>query len=362
MIIKVIGTANDARNVSENMKVWMGIGKVLAAGIVAVAILSLLLCFYSLTPLHRENKAGNTDYVWEANSLYVNMTEGISFGRFDALGYNNRTVIADPDIILLGSSHMEAANVMPDENIGAILNRELDGKYSAYNLGISGHTLVKVCRYLPANLKLYDTAPRITVIETDSVRLTTTDVDSVFDGSVDYTKSYDTGILGILQRIPFLRQLYRQTVGGLWDLLTPPRQTAAADSGETESVKEVVPSADYDACDRLLRYLSSLEKEYKTQIIIFYHPQEKLMPDGTITYRFGEAAAVFARAAAGNGITFVDMTEPFHKMYTEEHHVAHGFATGEIGVGHLNAYGHEAVAEALLPVILESMEDAEICK
>ena len=38
--------------------------RIILAGIVALAILSLLFCFYSLLPVHITNPKGNTDYIW----------------------------------------------------------------------------------------------------------------------------------------------------------------------------------------------------------------------------------------------------------------------------------------------------------
>ncbi len=52
-----------------------GVLKTIAALIAAVAILSGLMCLYSLTPVHADNPNGNTDYVWSANSVWVKATE-----------------------------------------------------------------------------------------------------------------------------------------------------------------------------------------------------------------------------------------------------------------------------------------------
>ena len=41
------------------------------------------------------------------------------------------------------------------------------------------------------------------------------------------------------------------------------------------------------------------------------------------------------------------MTDDFEKMFYEENHVPHGFSTGQIGVGHINKYGHAVIAESL---------------
>lgn len=109
------------------MKFIKGLLKVIASGIVAVAIICGLLCFYDIKPIHKENPKGNTDFVWLPNSIWVKATEGIAFGKFDANGFNNKSVISNPDIIVLGSSHMEAFNVMQNENSAYLLSQKLNG-------------------------------------------------------------------------------------------------------------------------------------------------------------------------------------------------------------------------------------------
>ncbi len=79
--------------------------KCIIAGIIAIALLSIIFIPYSTLPVHISNEKGNTDYVWPANSVWMTMREGISHGRFDEWGYNNKAAINNPDIIIVGSSH-----------------------------------------------------------------------------------------------------------------------------------------------------------------------------------------------------------------------------------------------------------------
>lgn len=94
------------------MKVLKACFKVIAAGLASIVIICGLLFFYCIIPVHEENTRGNTDYVWPSNSIWVNAKEWISFGKNDEKGFNNISVIENPDIIVLGSSHMEATNVI----------------------------------------------------------------------------------------------------------------------------------------------------------------------------------------------------------------------------------------------------------
>ena len=87
-----------------------------------------------------------------------------------------------------------------------------------------------------------------------------------------------------------------------------------------------------------------------------YHPFEKLNDDGSISFGKEEYTSVFAQCAEKHDIAFVNMTDDFCEMYESEHHVPHGFATGKIGSGHLNKYGHAAITDRLYQYINELEE------
>lgn len=343
------------------IKIVKHIGIAILAGIVAVMILSVMCCFYYVLPIHIENIESNTDYVWTANARWIKLTEGISTGQFDAKGYNNSRVIENPDIIILGSSHMEATNVMPDKNVGYLLSEKFDGFYTVYNMGISGHDFFKVCQYLPQNLEIYE--PKIVVIETSTVGIFEDNVSQVVHGTVEHTASHSSGLMGTLQKVPFLRLLYQQVKGGLIDLFISGGNTSATFT-EGKAVQDIDTSleVEQESYDELFDYLASWEEKYNTEIIIFYHPTETIMEDGTIKFEDSEFRTTFATTAEKYGITFVDMTDSFENMFYEEHHVAHGFATGELGTGHLNEYGHAAVADSLYDVIMELEGNYKPCK
>ncbi len=340
------------------MKFAYNVFKAILAGVVAVFILSVILMPYSFTPVHISNDLKNTDYVWPANSYWMKMTEGVSFGRFDENGYNNLRVVDNPDIIIVGSSHMEAANVMQNNNLGYLLNEKLENRYSVYNMGISGHHLFKVCQYLPETLEVYDTSPKAVIVETSDVEVTAKDVNNVIEKTVEFTPSHNSGIVAMMQKVPFLRLAYHQIDGGLLDLFMPAGSQGTIESKETADVAKI----DVQAYDDLFTYLESLKDKYKTEIIIFYHPFGELQDDGTIKFGSTEHLYAFSSAAKEHNINFVDMTEKFEEIYYKEHHVPHGFNTGEISSGHINAYGHSAVADMMLEEINRLESEGRLCK
>ena len=333
------------------------LGKMIGAAIVAVIILSLIVSVYSTSPLRVDNPQGNTDYVWKPDSLWMNMSEGISFGKMDGKGFNNLEVIENPDIILVGSSHIESKNVNQQENAAYYLAEDFEGKYSVYNMGISGHTIYKVCQYLPNTLSLYqDKTPKYVIIETDDIALTQVGVNAVMNHTVEKTPVYDSGLTATLQKNPAFRLFYHQLDSGMMEMLLPEltklksthNQTRASEQSDSDSnaaSNETVQSQ--PQYDQLMSYLSDLQEQYHTKIIIMFHPFEQLNEDGSLSFINNDTAGLFAASAEEYGITFLNMADRFEKMYREEYHVPHGFITGEIGSGHLNKYGHKAIADGI---------------
>lgn len=343
------------------MKTVKQLGKMIGAAIVAVIILSLIVSVYSLSPLRVQNPQGNTDYVWKSDSYWTNMSEGVSFGRMDANGFNNPEVIEDPDIILLGSSHIESKNVNQDENTAYYLSEDFDDRYSVYNMGISGHIFYKVCQYLPDTLSIYqDNEPKYVVIETDDINLTKEDVKAVLNHTVETTPVYDSGLVATLQKNPAFRQFYHQLDSGMMEILFPElaknettqnNSVSDAKDDTASSIETNKPAVDTAPYGQFMSYLGDLEQQYNTDIIIFFHPCEQLNADGSLSFTNNENTVVFAEYAEKYGITYIDMTDSFEQMYDEDHHVPHGFITGEIASGHLNKYGHKAIADRLYDTI-----------
>ena len=112
-------------------------------------------------------------------------------------------------------------------------------------------------------------------------------------------------------------------------------------------------------------YPEILEK--KGMVIADYERRKKMIKDSIIN----QAAALNGEADLDESLieevtSLVEypvlMTAKFEDMYYKEHHVAHGFCTGELATGHLNKYGHAAMADELYDEILKLEESGEICR
>ena len=345
--------------VRQVLKIW-------GAFCTSFVILTLLFAFYGFIPVHIDNPLRNTDYVWPSNAHWMKMTEGISWGRLDANGFNNMTIIENPDVLLVGSSHMEAMNIMQDRTIASLLNQKLNGHFNVYNLGISGHNFFKTCQYLPQNIALYKPKGlKAIIIETSTVDVKQKDVDAIISHSIKKTPSHAHGLVGKLQKNPFLRTLYFQSEHGLSKIVSPPQIYNYLKKQKTKqqnaNQQKTIMTVDDSAYSRLFSWLESLEKENHIKLIIFYHPFEILKQDDTISFNNSEDTLnTFKKAASEHNVTVIDMTKSFERMFYEEHHVPHGFVTGKLGVGHLNAYGHSAVAKELVKVI-NGLDDKGVC-
>lgn len=340
-----------------NLKVIKYLGKFIVAAIVAVLILSLIFSVYYLVPLRVENPDKNTDYKWESGAPWIRMEEGVSAGIYDANGFSNLEVVDNPDVLILGSSHMEAANVPQDQNTTSYLSQLMDGEMTVYNMGISGHTFAKVCQYIPQTLEVYDKAPKYIVIETSGTSITADEAQKILDHSIEKTSVSKNQVLNLFQRVPFFRTMYYQLDGGLIKKLSDAKgsQSQPSSKSEEDSAVPVIPP-DSVPYDKVFAYLQSLQEEYHTKLIIMYHPTEELHSDGTVTFPHDASYDVFAGSAKTHDLMFVDATAEFEKMYDEKHALPHGFITGKLGEGHLNSDGHYAVALSLYRAITEDTE------
>lgn len=333
----------------------MKILKCMLAGITAIAILCGVFLIYTFTPVHEPNPKGNTDYIWPANARWFKMTEGIATGRFDANGYNNLQVVEDPDILIVGSSHMEATNVSQDRNTAYLLEQALGEDYTVYNTGISNHDLLKVCSLLPQTLERY-TNTKYIIVETDIVSITQATADALTQGKAPYFPSNDTGLVAAIQRLPFARLVYFQIRNGLLDLFMPGQNAVS------EEVPKKTP-ANRAAYEAFFSHIKETVEDTDVQLIFFYHPTVYLLEDGSAAcYTDPEQCRLFAENCEKNGFVFVDMTQPFLRMYAQEHKLPHGFVTGKIGYGHLNADGHKAIAEELAKTIARMEQEGSLCK
>lgn len=270
------------------------------------------------------------------------MEEGFSWFRMDENGFNNPVFSSEMgssdfvDVLLMGSSHMEAVEVAADENTEYLLN-ELAPKYSTYNIGISGHTIYNNVNNMESAISEYAPSQYV-ILETADIKLDMDKMEAVIGDEYPHIQSYDSGMLYLVQKyIPAVKNLYKAV--GNW-------ANAGSDSVQSTAAEEV-PQDDY--YDTLNTFLEKASADADGKLVIFYQPQTRIDETGAFADNGdSEYRELFAFACEANGIKFIDMTTDFKNLYETEHILAHGFTNTAVGEGHLNKYGHQAIAERLV--------------
>jgi len=311
--------------------------KACAAMLVAFVILNFICMFYYNLAIHSHSDTGATDYVWEANKFYSRGTEGFAWGKTDANGFNNlKTLEAGQiDVLVMGSSHMEAFNVAQDKNTVAVLNNMFHDSgmdMNAYNIGISGHTLARCLNNAVEAVKEF--APQKYLIVETSKDPDFEDMKAAVEGKLEPIESNSGGIVGTLQKLPFLRRVYAQ-----WK---------SSDEAEEKAKDGDV----YQLFDILLKRVVEQCDETGIKVIIVYHNRLEYDGEGKIVSPESmETKECLKNVCEENNVVFVDMHEAFKANYEETFQLPHGFSNSRAGAGHLNEVGHRVIAEEVFNTI-----------
>ena len=181
--------------------------KALLAGAAAFALLCLFCFFYYNVPVHYANPDGATEYKWEPGSFYSRGTEGFALGRINNDGFNNLRDHSPGeriDILLMGSSHMEAFNVAQDENTAAVLNTLFAGERYVYNIGTAGHTFLYCVKHLADALDVY--APAWVVIEAADLSFPAAEIEAAAEMAMEHCLGMTCDPVGGLVQIPCIER------------------------------------------------------------------------------------------------------------------------------------------------------------
>ena len=288
------------------------------------------------------------------------MTEGISWGKMDSAGFNNTSVIENPDVLILGSSHMEATNVMQKYNTSNQLQtilKDSDISLQVYNKGISGHDFLKCCKYLSNNSET--TSAKYIVIEISKIDYSKSDIQQLFDNKVEYKASHTTGIIYYLQKMPLFRLVWLQFEQGLLNLFLPKTTSTSKQLDSTSNTTQETEDSIKENYNKLFSYISS--NANNKQVIIFYHPTGTPMPNGKLEYSTPSLyLKEFERAAKEYGIIFIDLTEETEKLWNNNYKTTHGFTTGTAFSGHINRNGHSIAARRIADYIIQNEVKSDV--
>lgn len=173
----------------------------IAASLIAVFILSMVSMLYKHTSSHVSPIAKETYFRWEDGSFTSTMEEGFAWINMDENGYNNLKCFDSIDVLLMGSSHMEAVQISTEENVASRLNELLP--YNTYNIGISSHSFTHCVNNLKSAIEVFKPQKYI-VIETSSISPEFDAMNDVIGDQLAPSSGPDSGIKRLIQYIPVL--------------------------------------------------------------------------------------------------------------------------------------------------------------
>ena len=240
--------------------------------------------------------------------------------------------------LVMGPSHMEAFQVMQDENTASILGELTEER--VYNIGVNTHFFERCINILEAALNKYHPSKYI-VISTFNVSFSDEELRLILNKSVPEREKLKTGLfLEFLRKSSYMRLIYQKSKVVLKKYIHA-------------EVKSILTAKNNPVLlDKVMKYVKDTAGSYGVKALIFYHPSTSLNSDGSLNVKTDyEGVSSFSESCRKNGIYFIDMSSRFQDEYTKNHILPYGFINTSVGSGHLNRYGHKMIAEELYKLI-----------
>lgn len=314
------------------------------AFVAATVVASIIGYFYYSPAVQIPNPDNFTELKLVTSDHNTQGLEGYGNITIDENGFHNIVgfPMREAQVLFIGSSQTEGAQVSNGENYVALLNAKYP-ELHGYNLGISASTFATTfIRMQPlkdnfpqARTLVFEINIMPTLAELTKMR------DTLASGDIP-AKNIDwkakNPLVKLAARQPIPRLIY---IKNLKDHASDPN---------AQSKKVAVAAFDATAYEQTLREVLSLGKNIAgdSKVVIFGLERLTLAPDGTAEIDSGHGeSAIFARVCADLGISYVAMGPYFLESYREQHVLPYGYYNSTPNVGHLSIYGHQAIARAL---------------
>ena len=324
--------------------------KFIIAGIISIVLLSFLSLIYYNPPMATPQADLITNFKYKENTRWSFMLEGFGYGKTDNLGYNNAYFedCSRPDIVFIGSSHLEALQVPQDANCVYLLNEKFDkdalsyNNFKCLNLGVSAHALeVSLSNYEYVTEKFKDA--KYIVIETSNVEFSSTMLDEIAEGKFHAPEGKKGFIHETAQKIPYIRLLFKKINEAKASKSTVVNNVAVEtinfnDNGAVEVY--------VDKMNTILSKIATLSAEKNIKPVILLHQRFWEDADRNIVTENKEAyITAFKKCCENHGIKVIDVTQPMIDAYITNSSFSYGFLNSAPGEGHLNKTGHKIIAD-----------------
>lgn len=327
-------------------KCYIKVSKGILSAMLAVVFLSAVCLVYSYNMLGVPTVTGASGYSGVPRSLKSKMEEGFGWNIMDKNGYNNDEAYDHVDVLIMGGSHIEALQMNRSENVTNKLDKLLPD-YHVYNVGTSGHTVESCANYFDSACSYFNS--QYVVIDLNNLCLDEEGMTSVVRQTYlepELLSQKSTLARVVRNYIPASGEILLQLQN--WVNLAA---TENVDKGVEQSVYD---DPEYIECLRnFLSYMGDIAKEHGTQLILLYHPMNyNVDGNGNLTFEDEtDEWEIFQSFCEENGIVAVSTKDEYIRMFNENHVVPNGFSNTKLGSGHINKYGHTAMANVLYETI-----------
>ena len=319
--------------------------KCIIAGIISITLLSMFSLIYYNPPIAIQQPDLITNFKFKENSNWSYMLEGFGHGMTDELGYNNAyyTDCTEPDIVFVGSSHLEALQVPQNANCVYLLNEKFDkdtllyNNFKCLNLSVSANAFEVSVSNFPYILEKYNNA-KYMVIETSNVEFSPTMLDEIAQGKFHAPKEENGLVRKVTMSVPYIKLLNKKI-----NEARTAKVNVVADTNDSncDDINIYV-----DKMNEILYDLSKKTNEKDIKLVVLIHQRFWEDEDGNIiTENSPEYMDAFKKCCENNNIKVIDVTKQMIESYIKDFEFSYGFPNTAPGEGHLNKTGHRIIAE-----------------
>lgn len=338
--------------------IWQ-IVKIFIAAVIALLILNIFCLIYYRRPEVYNRDTNATAVIHRPGGCLVSSTEGRGINHVDSSGYFNfdKPLSKDGYILCLGASNLEGLQVMQSENYVNVCNSKLakDNDLVVYNMGASNHTYDNgAVSGFESAIKEFPESKAVVIAMEGAYDISASKIMS----SLDCIRKYDDSETG--QSVAWdsmWRQHLKEFMPVLYNLHVRLAEMRSFDQTifnegnkpiEDSVINDENEVGHYEAFVKTMLYMKGL---YDGEIIIEYHPGTGIDADGNLVLTDVSYYDELVKACNDTGVIFADCREKFEDLYNRNYKLPYGFSNTQVGAGHLNKYGHKAIAEELLPIL-----------
>lgn len=314
-------------------------------------IMNAVMFFYNRQVGIYNTANGVSLAVRRPGAIMVHGTEGYSVSRVDNNGFVNvGSDLAEDYVLIMGASHTVGAEVPPDSRYTSLVNAHFSGDsqlMTAYSIAYNANYFPTMVKHFKAAVDQYPDASAY-FMEVSNTFYSAQEIENGLD-QIEYNPAHSAEYFNNMSLYKKARQFLREMVP-MYGMIKSQAATAQKNKS-TGTTRSELDLPEYEAAFQ--KALALIRSETDKPIVLLYHPETKLMPDGTLAAPEDIFWNALSSLSAQNGIDVIDCTDAFIDNYLETRTVPYGFANTTMSAGHMNKVGHRIMAEKMIEYIEE---------